>query len=353
MAARADFEFCLNFLTDLSLPALTELWQRCEAAGIDHVGLADSPMLVWDPMVSGAVGAAATSRVGLMIAVTNSISRDPSVMAGALFTLDSIAPGRIACGIGTGDSALWTVGLKPAMVAKLIEYVAAVKQLLAGEEASYQGRRFKARWKEWTRPVEVPIYLACAGPRLLRAAVQVADGMLVSMGFSDDDLAFVNRTIDEACEEFGRDRSTLKIWWQTTITFAASVEAAMERSLGINTSWMTIGSLEGKRIPPEFVAPLLRFNADMEDAAATYGATDRGKVLVERARILGLYEWLIGRSPGFFGPPDNVARRLDAFAARGMNNWMFYVAQFHGDRFEYLERFAAGVMPLLGSTRSS
>jgi 5,10-methylenetetrahydromethanopterin reductase len=349
MSSRADFEFCLNFLTDLPLATLRELWQGCEAAGIEHVGIADSPMLVTDTIATAAFAAANTSRIGLMTAVTNPVSRDPSVMAGALATLAEIAPGRIRCGIGSGDSALWTVGLKPARVARVVEYVTAVQAILRGEEARFEGRSFKAAWKHLDPPLAVPIYVACAGPRLLRAAAQVADGLIIFMGFSEQNLALVKRTIEEACAETGRDPAGLKLWWQTTITFAPTVEEAMERSLGVNTSWMTAGTVEGKQIPPEYIEPLRRFNRDMEDAAATYGASDRGRVLVERAKALGLYEWLTGLAPGFWGPPENVARRLREFGDQGMTNWMFYVAQFHGDRFEYLDRFARGVLPALES----
>ena len=347
MTGRADFQFCLNFLTDEPLETILEWWQACEAAGVDHVGVADSPMLVHETFVAAAYGAVNTSRIGLMTAVTNPISRDPSVMASALFSLDGIAPGRIACGIGTGDSAMWTIGLKSAKVARLGEYVTAVKTLLRGEEAEFEGRRFKAAWKNWAPPVEVPLYMACAGPRVLRMASQIADGMIIFMGFSPENLEFVNRNILEACTEVGRDPAELDIWWQTTINFAPTVEEAMERSLGVNTSWMTMGSLEGKQIPPELVERLKRFNTDMEDVSATYVATDRGKVLVDRAKELGLYDWLISMAPGFWGPPESIARRLLEFRDQGMVNWQFYIAQFHGDRFEYLDRFVNGVLPLL------
>lgn len=346
---RSDFRFCLNFLTDASPATLLDWWTRCEAAGIDYVGAADSPMLVHDTFVAAAYAAARTSRVGVMTAMTNPVSRDPSVMASGLFSLNSIAPGRIVCGIATGDSALWTVGLKPARVARLSEYVSAVKALLRGEEAEFEGRRFKASWKNFSPPVEVPLYVGCAGPKILRLGAQIADGVVVFMGFSPQNLELVDRNIREACAEVGRDPGELDVWWQTTINFAPTVEEALERSIGVNTSWMTMGSVEGKLIPPELVEPLRRFNEDMESASAAYGALDRGQVLVARARDLGLYDWLISMAPGFWGPPENVARRLLEFREQGMTNWQFYVAPFHGDRGEYVERFVGGVLPLLDS----
>jgi 5,10-methylenetetrahydromethanopterin reductase len=346
--SRADFQFCLNFLTDEPLATVAEWWRAAEAGGVDFVGVADSPMIVHETFVTATYGLTRTSRIGLMTAVTNPVSRDPSVMAAGLFSLHSLAEGRrIGCGIGTGDSAMWAVGLKPARLARMGEYVTAVRTLLRGEEAEFEGRRFRPAWKHWTPPAAVPLLVACAGPRVLRLAAQVADGMVIFMGFSAETLAFVRRTIAEACAEVGRDPAELEIWWQTTINFAPTVEEAMERSLGVNTSWMTMGSLEGKGIPPELVEPLRRFNADMEDVSATYVETDRGKALVERAKQFGLYDWLISMAPGFWGPPENVASRLEEFRREGMTNWQFYVAQLHGDRHDYLDRFVNGVLPAL------
>jgi alkanesulfonate monooxygenase SsuD/methylene tetrahydromethanopterin reductase-like flavin-dependent oxidoreductase (luciferase family) len=345
--ARSDFRFCLNFLSDEPLQTVLAWWRAAERGGVDYVGVADSPMIVRDPMVAASFGAASTERIGLMTAVTNPVSRDPSVMANALFTLDELAPGRIACGIGTGDSAMWAVGLKPARVAKMREYVLAVKAVLRGEEAEFEGRRFRPNWKKWSPPVDVPILLAAAGPNVLRTAAQVADGAIIFMGFSDEVLAFVQRTIEEACAEVGRNPGALDVWWQTTITFAPTVEEAMERSLGVNTSWMTMGSLEGKHIPAELVEPLKKFNEDMEDVAATYKEGDRGKALVQRAKDMGLYDWLVSMAPGFWGPPEAVAAKLREYRERGMTNWQFYVAQIHGDRPEYIDRFVNGVLPAL------
>ena len=346
--SRADFQFCLNFLTDEPLPTIAEWWRATEAAGIDFVGVADSPMIVHETFVTAAYGLAQTSEIGVMTAMTNPVSRDPSVMAAALRSLSSVAGGRpIACGLGTGDSAMWSVGLKPARIARLGEYVTAVRALLRGEEASFEGRRFAASWKSFSPPAGVPLYIACAGPKVLRLAAQVADGMVVFMGFSPEILAFVQETIAEACAEVGRDPAELDVWWQTTVNFAPTVEEAMERSLGVNTSWMTMGSLEGKGIPPELREPLVQFNEDMERVSTTYVDVDRGKALVERSKELGLHEWLVSMAPGFFGPPERIAARLEEFRQQGMTNWQFYVAHTHGDRLEYVDRFANGVLPLL------
>ena len=322
-------------------------WEASERFGIDAVGVPDSPVIARELGVTAAYCAAQTQRIGIMSAVTNPVSRDPSVMASMLFTLDELAPGRVSCGIGTGDSALWSVGLEPARVARLRDYVLAVRGLLAGESVVFEGRTLKPAWRGWAPPTRVPVYVACAGPKVLRMAAQVADGMIVFVGFAPENLAFVEDTIREACAEVGRDPAELHVWWQTTVNFADTVEEAMDRSLGVNTSWMTMRSMEGKQVPEDIRAKLLAFNADMETVAASYRDMDRGRALVERARQMGLYEWITSRAPGFWGPPEVIAARLQEFAARGMTRWQFYVAPFHGDRHAFIDRFGNGVLPAL------
>ncbi len=149
------------------------------------------------------------------------------------------------------------------------EYVTAVRALLRGEEASFEGRRFTASWKHFSPPADVPLYIACAGPRVLRLAAQVADGMVIFMGFSPEILAFVQETIAEACAEVGRDPAELDVWWQTTVNFAPTVEEAMERSLGRAHELDDEGeSLEGKGIPPELrraAAPVQRGHGARRD----------------------------------------------------------------------------------------
>ncbi len=113
---------------------------------------------------------------------------------------------------------------------------------------------------------------------------QHADGLIVFMGFHPDNIEFVHTNIEEACAEVGRDPSELHVWWQTTVNFADTVAEAMDRSLGVNTSWMTMRGPQGKQIPEEIREPLEKFNADMESVAAACSDHDRGRVLVSAPR---------------------------------------------------------------------
>src|SRR5262249_46025718 len=155
-----------------------EFWKACDGAGIDWLGFADSPALSRDVYVTSALCAQQTKRIKVASMVTNPVSRDPSVTACAVFSLDHLAPGRIVLGIATGDSALWATGQRMPRVDALREYILAVKALLRGETATYGERSFRVSWAP--PEVKVPVYVACAGPKVLRMSAQVADGVVLA-----------------------------------------------------------------------------------------------------------------------------------------------------------------------------
>ena len=340
-------QIALNVVQQGPIREGIEWWQLADGAGVDVIGLPDSPALVRELYVTSALCAEHTTRARILSSVTNPVSRDPSVTASALRTLAEIAPGRIALGIGTGDSAMWGVGKKPAKLAHLRDYIVAVKQLLRGEEAEYDGRRFKLQWADDTAPVEIPVIVAVAGPRVLQMSCEVADGMLLSMGFGPDNVAYVRELIDEACARNERDPAELELWWNSEIVFGDSVDEARQRGMGVATEWLTMGSLEGKQIPEHLRAPLLEFNADIHDISAEYQDEDRERALIDRARGLGLYDWLLARAPGLWGRPEDVAARLKEFEAQGMDRWMFYVGRRESTRMQELRLICDGVLPLL------
>ena len=55
---------------------------------------------------------------------------------------------------------------------------------------------------------------------------------------------------------------------------------------------------------------------------------------------MGLYDWLISRSPRLFGTPDDVRKRLIELAGNGLTDWMFYVTGPEPDRHLLLENLS-------------
>jgi 5,10-methylenetetrahydromethanopterin reductase len=74
----------------------------------------DSQNLSADSYVALTLAATGTERIGLGTGVTNSVTRHPAVTASAAMAVQEVANGRMALGIGRGDSALAHLGRAPA-----------------------------------------------------------------------------------------------------------------------------------------------------------------------------------------------------------------------------------------------
>ena len=111
-----------------------------------------------------------TATLLVQTAVTNPVIRHPSVTTGSALSMCELAPGRIVIDIATVACALWGVGLKPSKVAEFYEYIIALKALLHGEEAPWQGVSLRGYWKEFDPPLAPPIYVACSAPKTVKAS---------------------------------------------------------------------------------------------------------------------------------------------------------------------------------------
>ncbi|QKW04998.1 LLM class flavin-dependent oxidoreductase [Streptomyces sp. NA04227] len=91
-----------------------------------------------DPFVSLALCAKSTSRIKLGIAVTSPALRSAPAAAAALSSLNALAPGRVICGVGTGNTARRTLGLRPTKMVELESFTAVLQDLTAGCETDYR-----------------------------------------------------------------------------------------------------------------------------------------------------------------------------------------------------------------------
>src|SRR5499426_33685 len=81
--------------------------------------------------------AVSTTRIRLGTAVTNPLTRHPTVTAAAFATLAELSSGRASLGISVGDSALKSMNLEAAKMPALANTVALCRKLLAGEVVSF------------------------------------------------------------------------------------------------------------------------------------------------------------------------------------------------------------------------
>jgi 5,10-methylenetetrahydromethanopterin reductase len=169
-----------------------------EAAGFDIAWLPDSQFLWRDVWACLALAADRTERIALGPCVTNLETRHASVTAAAAVTLEELAPGRTILGIGSGDSAVKTLGLRPTRLAGMREGVETIRTLMAGDAVSFaDGRALRLHAPS---AASIPVYLAANGPKALALAGEIADGVITASGIAPELVARLRGQVGERAE---------------------------------------------------------------------------------------------------------------------------------------------------------
>jgi alkanesulfonate monooxygenase SsuD/methylene tetrahydromethanopterin reductase-like flavin-dependent oxidoreductase (luciferase family) len=315
-------------------------WARlAESSGYDLLGYGDSQCLIPEMSVALAAMATVTTRARLCPTVSNPITRHPSVMFSAFGALQQLSAGRTCFCIGTGDSAALSIGARPATLAALAEYAAAFRSLSNGEEATYLGQRFRV---EWDAP-SVPLWIAGGGPRTLRLAGAIADGVLLGAGLSE---AVVRDSIEQvrgAAIAAGRDPAGVEIWIFSKIYVCDDEEEAwrdLAWTLAASAHHAFRATLDGKFVPDRWRAPLARLQRDYvvreHDNLANAGSRN-AELVVES----GLTEFL---GPRFLlaGPPARIVARIRELDSWGVTG--FFTSAMFGDPFAYTRAVAEQVI---------
>lgn len=161
--------------------------------------------------------AAVTRTLKLGVGVTNPYTRHPALLAMASATLDRICDGRFLLGLGRSERAVIEerMGIPYGTPrATLTEAVAMIRALLAGQRVNTTGGRLTLRDSRLAiTPVQpaVPIYVAAIGPRALRLAGTVADGVLLNAYVPSAYVRYAVHEVREAARAAGRDPQTIDI----------------------------------------------------------------------------------------------------------------------------------------------
>jgi 5,10-methylenetetrahydromethanopterin reductase len=183
-----------------------ETVRRAEELGFDDVWFPDSQLLWRDVFTTLTAAALGTDRIGLGTAVTNLATRHPAVVASAARSVAELAPGRFTLGLGVGNSSVGPVGLRQSTSAAMREGVGMLRALLSGAEWEFPGGvRSRLRDPGPGSPGSpgspensaIPIHLAASGPKNLRLAGEIADGVILLSGVSPRTLAQATARVRE------------------------------------------------------------------------------------------------------------------------------------------------------------
>jgi probable F420-dependent oxidoreductase len=201
-------DFGVTVLPDPPFSRWLELIQLAERHGFGYAWTYDSHVLWQESVPMLAVAARETSTIKLGHFVTNPATRDPTVLASAYATLHDLSAGRMAMGIGRGDSAVRYIGRQPMRVAEFERACAMVRELMNGDEVDWNDKHLSFKWVRPELP-RIPMWVAGYGPRALGVAGRVGDGVIIQLA-DPEIIQWIMATARSAAEEAGRDPGELK-----------------------------------------------------------------------------------------------------------------------------------------------
>ena len=301
------------------MPDLMALIRGIEAAGFDGAGVLDSQMISRDTFVVLGQAATATSRMALFPAVTNPFTRHPSVLAGGIRTVEELAPGRVKFVIGTGYTSASTIGRKPATLAEMRACITTVRALLAGEAVDFNGTSGRLPFSTGKR--RIPVIMAASGFKAIETAAEVADGVLLLVGFNRGIVQTALELLERGAKRSGRRLDDLEIIWAARTGTAKTTEEARRLARPTAVHWGVLRwgghwlgpagvTLPDLKIPDAVwqVYPDLSHAHDWDAAiAATSFVPD--EVVAQLCDALGL-----------IGTPEYCADRIAEMTSLGVRN---------------------------------
>jgi probable F420-dependent oxidoreductase len=126
-----------------------------------------------------------TTRIGLATGVVPIQTRTPSLMAQAAASVQDASGGRLTLGLGVSSPTIverWNGLAYDAPLARVREYVAVVRALLAGEKVTFSGKHYRVEGYRilMALPPPPPILLGALGERMLMTAGEIADGVCLN-----------------------------------------------------------------------------------------------------------------------------------------------------------------------------
>ena len=194
-----------------------------EDLGYEHATFIDSQALSRDCVVMMSLAAANTRRIRIGPGVTQPYTRHLSVLANSVATIDELSGGRALLGIGAGMSATGVLGRQPRPLDELATAVEFFRAYTAGKEATWQGTTVRS---EWSRR-QIPVIIGADGPKGMRQAARIADGVFVPAVRPDVFRWRVPR-LTEGAAAGGRDLKDVQVWVRTMVCVEDDLDRARD-----------------------------------------------------------------------------------------------------------------------------
>ena len=296
-------------------PNNVDLARIAQDLGCDRVWLFDSAALYEDIWIwLDRIARETDINLGTAVLVPN--LRHVMTTASAIATIEHVAPGRLACGFGTGATARWVLGKKALSWATTRRYIENLRGLLAGEVVEVDGEACQMiHWPGLApeRPIRTPLLLSAMGPKGIEITKEICDG-IITVGGDEIDMdwhvqMFTGTVLDDGeSPDSDRVKDAVGPWvvmaYHGGFAFAPDVVDMLPNG----TAWRE--SIEVAR--PEGERHLA------VHAGHVTNLTDRDRELVLDAA------WGMPMRAGFFiGTADEIRARAEQAAAKGVTELLY------------------------------
>jgi 5,10-methylenetetrahydromethanopterin reductase len=332
---------------------------HAENLGFDFAWITDSPLLRSNPWAVMALAAQQTQKIRLGTGLEIGGLRLAPVTANGIATINRLAPGRTFLGVGTGNTAMRTMGQPPMKVAEFREHISVVRGLLDGEEVDFTLNgathpiRFQNLHYNYVNIADrIPIHVGGFGPRAQALAGELGDGLVTGIprgGTIPEALANVQQGAD-------RTGRTLRDFETTALVTLMMLEpgeslsderviAECGSSVMVNVHFAVELVKETGCEPPDYVKPIWdEYMAFHKKRAAdtrhqTLHASHYSYLDPDEARFV-TPEMI--RKFAIAGQPEEIVKQLEALEKQGLNGINFIPPQ--DQRYRVIEDFSRKVM---------
>src|SRR5438132_6915890 len=212
--------------------------EHAEILGYESLWIADTGAGP-DAFVVAAMAAMVTRSARIGTAVVPLYTRALPVHAAGAGSVAQLAPGRFILGVGvSSETIVDTWGGVPFRrpLARMRESVGVLRQMLAGERVTFDGKTVRTRSFRLVSPPPrpVPIYVAALMPAMLELAGEIADGVILNF-MPVEAVPRMLAHVRAGAERAGRDPGAIEVVarFQTVVTDdVAPARSAIRHMMG-------------------------------------------------------------------------------------------------------------------------
>ncbi len=332
---------------------------HAENLGYDYSWATDSQLIRSNPWAVLALAATQTRKIKLGTGLAISGLRLAPVAANGIATINRLAPGRTFLGIGTGNTAMRTMGQAPMRFKPFAEYVRVVRGLLDGEQVDYtlNGSTHAIKFDNLDLGIidisnRIPIHVGGFGPMAQTLAGEIGDGVITGIprgGSIPETLANVKKGADRA----GRSMEGFKTTALANLLMLEPGETLQSErvisecgsAIMANVHYLVDWVKETGKEPPAFVLPIWEEYLDFHNS--------RDEETKHQALHASHYSYLDPEEARFVTPemirnfciaghPEEIVEQLHGLEKQGLNALNFITPL--EQRYGLIENFARKVM---------